>query len=247
MLFIRFNRIIFMIILEFLIFFSISHKLKKITQLENSLNIDNDLLKKTDLFSTEDSLIDNNYKLRYQILKYNLEKELSQFRNISDISSFLNNEKKKSNQDNIQDNNFNRNSDYQKDLNLSPTKKNDKNMFIDGHFENEINSNNNLNFNKIQSLDNNNINNHQHLEKIKNKTKYDYVYYPKEGDPILNSNFKRSGVFAYKNYGNEQNNTNIEDFKIPNENKWIRLEPVRIVKEVSPETRAAWEIENIQE
>jgi len=95
MLFIRFNRIIFMIILEFLIFFSISHKLKKITQLENSLNIDNDLLKKTDLFSTEDSLIDNNYKLRYQILKYNLEKELSQFRNISDISSFLNNEKKK--------------------------------------------------------------------------------------------------------------------------------------------------------
>jgi hypothetical protein len=76
--------------------------------------------------------------------------------------------------------------------------------------------------------------------------RYDFVYYPKIDHISNDFPIKKSGVFNRKENRGE-NYSKMIDIKFPDEDKWVKLEPVKFVKEISQKSKAALDIEQIDE
>lgn len=84
-------------------------------------------------------------------------------------------------------------------------------------------------------------------QNIDTNLKYNLVYYPKASGTKLNPNNKSDGVFGCRDCYKNEETKNSFDTKFPDEEKWVKLEPVKFVKEISAASKADLEIENIEE
>lgn len=114
-----------------------------------------------------------------------------------------------------------------------------------GEFKNSENNKTEINqveqnpsdFNKTEIKDVNNDN-----------VKYDFVYYPMASGSKFNLPLRRDGVFGCRGCANpEEDSRDSMNIKVPDEEKWVKLQPVKFVKQISAVSKAALEIENIEE
>jgi len=98
--------------------------------------------------------------------------------------------------------------------------------------------------NIIMQQSNFSVKNYQNNE---TNIKYDFVYYPKVIESKLNLPLRRDGVFNCKDCKDYEDTKNSINMKVPDEDKWIKLESVKFVKAISEASKADLEIENIEE
>jgi len=98
--------------------------------------------------------------------------------------------------------------------------------------------------NIIMQKSNFSVKNYQNNE---TNIKYDFVYYPKVIESKLNLPLRRDGVFDCKDCKDYEDTKNSINMKVPDEDKWIKLESVKFVKAISEASKADLEIENIEE
>ena len=92
-----------------------------------------------------------------------------------------------------------------------------------------------------------NLNKTEEKHENDNTVQYDFVYYPKASGSKINFPMRKDGVFGCRNCNNDEDSENALNMKVPYEDKWVKLEPVKFVKQISATSKEALEIENIEE
>lgn len=256
MLFTKAARIIFLIFLLYLFTFSFTLNLKKLKDdkyFDYNEELAN-LLQGNNTLSSLKNENENDYKINFEINKHHVKEEhldLDAFAfNNSKLKDFNRNleiHKEISPLSNSNLNIYNNNNTfYDTNLfNVSEGLKAIKEMEFDLPHEAEAhNSYNNKTEDKKINKNNSKVNDTNENE---NKAKYDYVYYPEAIGSKMNLPLRRNDFFGCKDCENNEEDQNALDLKLPNEDKWVKLEPVKFVKQISPATKAALEIENIEE
>lgn len=127
---------------------------------------------------------------------------------------------------------------------------NEENELKNNFNKNEIKKDDKINITKIKEVNNKTVISNNTDKNVQNTTnvKYDFVYYPKASGSKLNSLMRPDGVFGCRHCSNaleeQKNSLNV---KVPDEDIWVKLHPVKFVSKISSESKAALEIENIEE